>query len=135
MSDIGNGFLVSDGIHPNDIGYQRMADRWYQAIKKIPGGWLKAPIGPDPHPFVADNAPGHLGCLAGRDLTALEARATKTGHHCLGLPIWTSLGRISHGVSYGKTLPLATGTSRLANTYPWAGRNQWSSSLSPKMDE
>ena len=99
MSSIGIGYLVGDGIHPTDEGYQKMADFWYQAIKKIPGGWLKAPIGADPHPFIPDNAPGHPNCLAGRDVGMLDPRASTGGHHCLGLPIWHELGRISHGVS------------------------------------
>lgn len=99
MSSIGAGYLVADGIHPTEFGYQKMADLWYQGIKEIPAGWLKAPIGTDPHPFIADDASGHPNCLAGRDTNTLELRAAKSGHHCLGLPIWTQLGRVSHGVS------------------------------------
>ena len=100
MSSIGDGYLIADGTHPTNFGYQKMANFWYQGIKNIPQGWLKAPIGTDPHPFIPDNAPEHTGCIAGRDTQGLEARQAKTGHYCLGLPIWTPLGRISHGVGF-----------------------------------
>lgn len=43
MSSIDSSYLVSDGIHPSDFGYQKMANFWYQGIKNIPSGWLKAP--------------------------------------------------------------------------------------------
>ena len=43
MSSIGKELLVSDGTHPNDFGYQKMAQIWYDAIKSIPDGWIKAP--------------------------------------------------------------------------------------------
>ena len=43
MSSIDAELLVQDGVHPNAFGYQKMADIWYQGIKDIPAGWLKAP--------------------------------------------------------------------------------------------
>ena len=103
MSSIGVGYLVSDGTHPNDLGYQQMASVWYQGIKQaIAQGWVKAPIGPDPHPFIPDNAPENVGCLALRDLNVIEARQNNPdpAHYCHDLPIWQKTGRISHGVSF-----------------------------------
>ena len=55
-------------------------------------------VAPDPHPYIPDDAPGHPGCLAGRDLPPTEPKSSKQGHHCLGLPAWAPLGRISGGV-------------------------------------
>ena len=43
MGGIDAELLVQDGVHPNAFGYQKMADIWYQGIKDIPDGWLKAP--------------------------------------------------------------------------------------------
>ena len=40
---------LADGLHPNDEGYQMMADLWLAAIKSADGkGWIKSPVGPDP---------------------------------------------------------------------------------------
>ncbi|GAA2064213.1 hypothetical protein GCM10009839_89560 [Catenulispora yoronensis] len=37
--------LVSDGIHPNDGGYQKMADAWNQGIQTAAAaGWISAPV-------------------------------------------------------------------------------------------
>lgn len=43
MGSIDAEYIVEDGVHPTDLGYQKMADIWYQGIKDIPDGWLKAP--------------------------------------------------------------------------------------------
>lgn len=40
------GPLLSDLLHPNDQGYQRMAQNWFDAIQKLPSGWITAPLAP-----------------------------------------------------------------------------------------
>lgn len=36
---------LSDGVHPNDVGYQKMADAWYAGIVKAnANGWIKDPV-------------------------------------------------------------------------------------------
>ena len=37
--------ISADGIHPNDAGYQMMAESWYAGILEAAGkGWIKQPI-------------------------------------------------------------------------------------------
>lgn len=95
MTSIGADQLV-DGIHPNDNAYKFMASQWHDAIKEVvKKGWVKNPVGPDPKPM--DGA--GQGCHKKRDLAILEPRAHKDGHWCSGPVIWSSSGRLSHGVS------------------------------------
>ncbi|KAL8741218.1 MAG: hypothetical protein Q9190_006156 [Brigantiaea leucoxantha] len=71
MSDMSadNGMLVTDGIHPNDFGYTMMANTWYQGIEDAVGrGWVKAPIGADPNPYIANDAPENKQCLPEKKL-------------------------------------------------------------------
>ncbi|KAL8858124.1 MAG: hypothetical protein Q9178_005301 [Gyalolechia marmorata] len=40
----------ADGLHPNDSGYKKMADIWFNAIQDAAHkGWIKAPQGPPPN--------------------------------------------------------------------------------------
>lgn len=42
-SDVG-GWLLSDGLHPNDHGYAVMAENWMAAIHKLPAEWIAPPV-------------------------------------------------------------------------------------------
>ncbi len=45
ISSVNVGDLVDDGIHPNDAGYQKIANAWYAGVKKaILNGWIKDPV-------------------------------------------------------------------------------------------
>ena len=76
----------ADGLHPNDSGYKKMADIWFNAIQDAANkGWIKAPQGPPP------NVVGPTGL------------ARKPGSHCLTPPIWVpainpNAGPIASGV-------------------------------------
>ncbi|KAL8910761.1 MAG: hypothetical protein Q9171_003973 [Xanthocarpia ochracea] len=76
----------ADGLHPNDSGYKKMADIWFNAIQDAANkGWIKAPQGPPP------NLVGPTGL------------ARKPGSHCLTPPIWVpainpNAGPIASGV-------------------------------------
>lgn len=75
-----------------------MADIWYQCIKNIPAGWLKAPIGPDPHPYITGNGSTHPNCtIENHEPKEPETRASKPKNQCLGLSSWKKVGRISQG--------------------------------------
>ncbi|KAL8735840.1 MAG: hypothetical protein Q9181_002669 [Wetmoreana brouardii] len=40
---------LKDGLHPNDAGYQKMANLWFKAIQQAADkGWIKAPKTPPP---------------------------------------------------------------------------------------
>ncbi|KAL9585488.1 MAG: hypothetical protein Q9212_001494 [Teloschistes hypoglaucus] len=102
MTSIGADQLV-DGIHPNDDAYKFMASQWHDAIKEVvKKGWVKNPVGPDPKPMEGAGQGCHkkrdLAVLESRDLAVLEPRAHKDGHWCSGPVIWSSSGRLSHGV-------------------------------------
>jgi lysophospholipase L1-like esterase len=44
MNEVSTGDL-SDGLHPNDNGYAKMAEAWYDGIAQADdAGWIKAPI-------------------------------------------------------------------------------------------
>jgi hypothetical protein len=43
-----NGDLLIDLLHPNDQGYQLMAQNWMDAINDLPPDWISAPVGPAP---------------------------------------------------------------------------------------
>ncbi|KAL8758639.1 MAG: hypothetical protein Q9199_001317, partial [Rusavskia elegans] len=61
----------ADGLHPNDIGYRKMAHIWFEAIQDAANkGWIKAPQGPPPN------------------LVGPDGLAKKPGSHCLTPPIW-----------------------------------------------
>lgn len=93
MTSIQGDQLV-DGIHPNDNAYKFMGSQWHDAIKAVVNkGWIKNPIGPDPKPL--DGA--GQGCHKKRDI---EPRGQRGGHQCLGPVVWSSSGRLSHGVSH-----------------------------------
>lgn len=107
MSSIQANQLVEDGIHPNDGAYKFMAGQWLDGIKKaVAQGWVKNPIGPDPKPVKGSDHDCHkkrstLAIFEPRALEPrmLEPRGTKSGHVCAGGVVWSSTGRIAHGVS------------------------------------
>ena len=44
MSALTTADLVSDGIHPNDVGYQKMADAWNKGVQAAAAaGWISPP--------------------------------------------------------------------------------------------
>jgi hypothetical protein len=47
MADIDRKYMAWDGIHPNDEGYGIVAQRWFDALLKVPSGWIQAPQEPD----------------------------------------------------------------------------------------
>ncbi|KAL8929646.1 MAG: hypothetical protein Q9172_000325 [Xanthocarpia lactea] len=75
----------ADGLHPNDSGYKKMADIWFNAIQDAANkGWIKPPQGPPPNPV------GPTGL------------ARKLDSHCLTPPIWVPAINPNAG-------PIATG--------------------------
>ena len=62
-----------DQLHPDDTGYQKMADIWLNGLKMAVGkGWIKAPVGADPS-------------------------AGRSGETCPSLPGWQAWGQESNG--------------------------------------
>jgi lysophospholipase L1-like esterase len=62
MSSVTTQYL-SDGLHPNDQGYDLMGDLWFAAIQKaVSNGWIAAPVAP--------------------------VSKVSTSDHCLGVPYW-----------------------------------------------
>ncbi|KAF5668162.1 acetylxylan esterase [Fusarium heterosporum] len=41
--------MLSDCVHPQDVGYLVMGDWWYDFIYQIPKGWIQEPLGSDPN--------------------------------------------------------------------------------------
>ena len=40
-----NGSYLKDGLHPNDVGYQKMAEIWFQRIEDAADeGWIQSPV-------------------------------------------------------------------------------------------
>ncbi|KAL8773359.1 MAG: hypothetical protein Q9209_001753 [Squamulea sp. 1 TL-2023] len=75
----------ADGLHPNDIGYKKMADVWFNAIQvAAEKGWIKTPQGPPPN------------------LVGPDGLAKKSGSYCLTPPIWVPAINSNAG-------PIATG--------------------------
>lgn len=61
----------ADGLHPNDSGYKKMADIWFNAIQDAAKkGWIKAPQGPPP------------------SLVGPDGLAKKSENRCLTEPVW-----------------------------------------------
>ena len=99
MSSIGGNLLHTDGTHPTDAGYKKMADYWFAGIQAaVAKGWVKPPVGPDPKPTIANSNSGGQHCPASRDNALRIRNGPFPGHYCLGLPIWNPSGRLSHGV-------------------------------------
>lgn len=86
MSSVTTEYLA-DNLHPNDAGYQRMADLWFKAIEAADAkGWIKPPVGPDPV------YPNRAQC------------SNLQRQNCLGAPIWhnpAASGMIASGVGHG----------------------------------
>ncbi|WP_249350481.1 cellulose binding domain-containing protein [Microbispora sp. H10836] len=62
---------TGDGVHPNDAGFQKMADRWYPALTKVLDGITPPLPSPSPSPSpsvspapVVSPSPGAAGCSA-----------------------------------------------------------------------
>ncbi|KAL8959474.1 MAG: hypothetical protein Q9193_003670 [Seirophora villosa] len=73
---------LSDGLHPNDGGYQKMANAWFKGIEDAARkGWIKAPKSPPPRLGSSESA----------------------GRRCLSKPFW---------VEGLKNKPIATGVGR-----------------------
>lgn len=73
---------LKDGLHPNDAGYQKMADLWFTGIQQAADkGWIKAPKKP---------------------LPALGHQAQGNGQYCLKPPFWAP-------AFAGDNKPIATG--------------------------
>lgn len=87
---------LADGLHPNDVGYQKMADLWFAAIKSADAkGWIKPPVGADPVQISKSQRPPNLQCSPGSNVQ----RQT-----CSGDPVWynpASSGKIASGVGHG----------------------------------
>ncbi|KAL9601531.1 MAG: hypothetical protein Q9219_002483 [cf. Caloplaca sp. 3 TL-2023] len=90
-----------DGLHPNDVGYRKMADVWFHAIKDAADkGWIKAPEGPDPDFLTQGDGPALLNKAA-----------------CLTKPIWVPALNSMGG-------PIATGAGH-------NGDMKWTASYGP----
>ncbi|MEV7805954.1 cellulose binding domain-containing protein [Microbispora sp. NPDC088329] len=71
------GFSTStdtyDGVHPNDSGNQKMADKWYPALSALLGGAQPSPspnTSPSPSPTPSPSpSPGSAGCTATYTIT------------------------------------------------------------------
>lgn len=44
---------LADGVHPNAVGYSKMADVWYQALRSVPGSLGGGSASPSPSPSVS----------------------------------------------------------------------------------
>ncbi|KAL8966917.1 MAG: hypothetical protein Q9197_005718 [Variospora fuerteventurae] len=61
---------LSDGLHPNDGGYQKMANAWFKGLQDADRkGWIKAPKSPPPRLGSSGSAPA-------------------SGRYCLTKPFW-----------------------------------------------
>ncbi|KAL9586439.1 MAG: hypothetical protein Q9212_000903 [Teloschistes hypoglaucus] len=59
---------LKDGLHPNDAGYQKMADVWFKGIQQADSkGWIEAPKTPRPN---------------------LDNQGQSSGQFCLKPPFW-----------------------------------------------
>ncbi|KAL8689816.1 MAG: hypothetical protein Q9224_004554, partial [Gallowayella concinna] len=55
---------LKDGLHPNEAGYQKMADVWFKGIQAASNkGWIKAPSTPDPNFGTQSSASNGRYCL------------------------------------------------------------------------
>jgi hypothetical protein len=71
MSNLLTTAELTDGIHPTDEGYGKMADAWFAGIQEAAQkGWIKEPV-------ALSNAPQGSGCSA--------------------LPVWNAINEIAVG--------------------------------------
>lgn len=81
---------LSDEVHPNDAGYQIMAEQWYQGINQAAvQGWIGDPVYVNPATFVA----------------------TERRERCYTSTKWDSLGTIASGLGQ-HTYPGVTCTAK-----------------------
>jgi len=84
---------LSDGLHPNDTGYQLMATAWNAAIDDaVASGWVQAP-----------NAPTGSGCAAppttGPPAPTWQAQGLiAPGVQGYAPPLWSAQGEVAPGV-------------------------------------
>ncbi|KAM7187804.1 hypothetical protein V8F33_011019 [Rhypophila sp. PSN 637] len=88
---------LGDLKHPNDKGYQKMADAWFKAVQEANGkGWIKAPEKVDPNKL-----PG-MGLGYGDDNSGGEAANCGSGNWVSKGPIftefmvWEEVGKIMY---------------------------------------
>lgn len=92
-----------DKIHPNDKGYQKLADLWLSGIQQADSkGWIKPPVA------IQNIHPPNPQCDSSlsKRVNVPFITGQHSGHYCLEPPKWTKTtphGRISHGV--GKNGP------------------------------
>ncbi|KAL8788939.1 MAG: hypothetical protein Q9195_007055 [Heterodermia aff. obscurata] len=95
MQSVKGQYIGRDNIHPNDEGYQKVADLWYSGIQQADSkGWIKPPV---PVQYIH---PPNPQCISKR-VNIPFISGQHSGHYCLDPSTWTktgSNGRISHGV-------------------------------------
>ena len=75
MALVKGSLLSSDGIHPNDEGYDVLAREWFNCIRIADSnGWIKAPV------KVAKLHPDNPSCISKRDDKPVAGE--KSGHFC-----------------------------------------------------
>lgn len=56
---------LTDGVHPTDSGYNKMAQIWFKAMENLPSDWITAPLAPD-----SGSLSGHYAETCARDKLA-----------------------------------------------------------------
>lgn len=116
MSSIGGELLKNDVLHPNDAGYNEMAQRWYAAMLDVPSSWW-TPAGAGSGSSIAgpvetcdrgsisfsqalDGATVAAGWHVSSDPGEPASVAEKTGNLTIFVPHWGDDGDIAIGTGY-----------------------------------
>jgi len=134
---------TGDGVHPNDAGTAKMADRWYPAVKAALDGTTPTTtptptVTPTPTPTPTPTAsptytmppvpPGTPGCIATYTLAGTwpggfvaSIRVTAVGAPITGWRVTFSLpdGQVAH--AWSAQLTLTSGDAQQLGNAPWNG--------------
>jgi len=102
MSSIGGSNLF-DSLHPNDGGYVKMADLWYQGLLDVPASWFTKPQGPESGAGLAQEcAADGLFWYAANNAKPI-ASGVGSGGNGMFANNWVSVGKVASGLGHNGT--------------------------------
>jgi lysophospholipase L1-like esterase len=94
---------VGDGVHPNDAGFQKMADRWYPALSQVLSGIIPPPPSSSPTPSASPSpTPTGGACSATYQITSqwgggFQGTVTVTNKSAAASSAWTATFTFASG--------------------------------------
>jgi lysophospholipase L1-like esterase len=93
---------VGDGVHPNDAGFRKMADRWYPPLAQVLNGIIPPQPSSSPSPSPSATPTGNTGCTAAYQVTSqwaggFQGTVTVTNSSTAASTAWTATFTFANG--------------------------------------